>query len=81
MDEDRLDAVGRRNEQFQHNEHVCNDIHSYLANGLSDVPFNDRYYISSRISSTYYNYKARPVVGGEWSAMAVQGKPLRLYKA
>jgi hypothetical protein len=50
-----------------------NDIHSYLTNGLNDVPFGGRYYISSGTLGMYYDYKARPVVGGEWSAMAVQG--------
>lgn len=50
-----------------------NDLHSYLANGLNDVPFSDRYYVTGEVSGTYYDYKARPVVGGEWSAMAVQG--------
>jgi hypothetical protein len=49
-----------------------NDIHSYLADRLNDVPVSDRYYISGGISGTYYDYKALPVVG-EWSAMAVQG--------
>jgi hypothetical protein len=50
-----------------------NDLHSYLANGLNDVPFSDRYYVTGEVSGTYYDSKARPVVGGEWSAMAVQG--------
>jgi hypothetical protein len=57
-----------------------NDLHSYLANGLNDVPFSDGYYVSGWISGTYYDYKARPVVGGEWSAMAVLGC-FRLHKA
>jgi len=44
-----------------------------LANGLNDVPFSDRFYVSGGISGTYYNYKAQPVAGDEWSVMAIQG--------
>jgi hypothetical protein len=50
------------------------DVHAYLANGLNWVPFGDKYNVKGGAKGKYDGYKARPVVGGEWSAMAMQGR-------
>lgn len=55
------------------------DVHAFLTNGLNDVPFSDRYYTDGDEAGVWSgNYQARPVVGGEWSAMALLGTGLDL---
>jgi len=51
-----------------------NDLHSYLSSGLNQVPFSDKYDVQGGNTGKFDGYKARPVVGGEWSAMALQGR-------
>lgn len=50
------------------------DIHTYLSNGLNDAPFSDRYVVSTPdVPGDYIQYRNRPVVGGEWTAIALDG--------
>jgi hypothetical protein len=51
-----------------------NDLHAYLANGLNTAPFSDRYHVntnSGAVIGQSFDYRARPVVGGEWSILAL----------
>lgn len=51
------------------------DVHTYLSNGLNDAPFSDRYFVNSPdTAGAYSQYRNRPVVGGEWAAMALLGQ-------
>ncbi|KAI6835857.1 DUF1793-domain-containing protein [Hortaea werneckii] len=52
------------------------DIHSYITNGKNDVPFGDRYVVRDDDvveAGTWSAYRARPVVGGHFALMALDG--------
>jgi Domain of unknown function (DUF1793)/Domain of unknown function (DUF4965) len=52
---------------------AVDDLHAYLGNGLNNVPFGDKYIVRGQKAGEDDAFKARPVVGGEWSAVALQG--------
>jgi len=46
------------------------DIHKFLVQGGSTVPFEDRYFVDTGVASAF---RARPVVGGHFALMALNG--------
>ncbi|KAI9838479.1 MAG: hypothetical protein M1837_002471 [Sclerophora amabilis] len=59
-------------------ETFINDVHGFLANGpnLNNEPFSDRFHVSAKDGSTvrgFYDYRARPVVGGHFAILALNG--------
>ncbi len=50
-----------------------NDVHAFIANGNNDVPFSDRYFVTGNLVGKYNGYKARPVVGGHFALLALDG--------
>jgi hypothetical protein len=53
-----------------------NDVHAFLTNGQSYVPFSDNFFVEtngSDIAGTFNLYQARPVVGGHFALMALKG--------
>ncbi|GKZ93739.1 hypothetical protein CBS147343_2528 [Aspergillus niger] len=52
------------------------DIHAYIANGLNDVPFSDRYWVNDSTTGEageYFAFRARPALGSHFALMALQG--------
>lgn len=55
---------------------LVDDVHAYVANGLNDVPLGDRYIVEgsgAEVAGTWTAYRARPVVGGHFALMALEG--------
>jgi hypothetical protein len=58
-----------------------NDIHAYISNGKNDVPFSDKFWTESKVGldgryheiGTYDTYRARPVAGGHFALLALEG--------
>jgi hypothetical protein len=52
-----------------------NDLHAFISNGLNDGPFGDRWFTGggTGVTGGSYGFRNRPVVGGEWALLAVQG--------
>ncbi|PYI03831.1 DUF1793-domain-containing protein [Aspergillus sclerotiicarbonarius CBS 121057] len=52
------------------------DMHAYIANGLNDVPFSDRYWVKSSTAESageFFAFRARPALGSHYALMALQG--------
>ncbi|TKA68031.1 hypothetical protein B0A55_08371 [Friedmanniomyces simplex] len=52
------------------------DIHAYMANGINTVPFSDKFHLQdngSFVTGQWSQYKARPLVGGHFAIMALDG--------
>jgi hypothetical protein len=52
------------------------DVHAFLTNGQSYVPFSDNLFVEtngSDIAGMFYVYRARPVVGGHFALMVLNG--------
>ena len=52
------------------------DVHAFLTDGQSYVPFSDNLFVEtngSDIAGTFNTYRARPVVGGHFALMALNG--------
>lgn len=67
-------APGVNNEGVR--DMFINDIHAYMSNGKNDVPFSDRFYTEARDgreSAGWSLYKARPVAGGHFALLAMDG--------
>ncbi|KAK1076383.1 hypothetical protein LTR33_008993 [Friedmanniomyces endolithicus] len=55
------------------------DVHAYLSNGLNAVPFSDKFHLrddETIVKGAWSQYKARPVVGGHFATMALDGPSL-----
>lgn len=53
-----------------------NDVHAFLTNAqpVNTEPFSDRYFVAPPdVPGAFDGYRARPVVGGEWSEIALHG--------
>ena len=53
-----------------------NDVHAFLTGGGSYVPFSDNFFVEtngSDIAGSFNSYRARPVVGGHFALMALNG--------
>jgi hypothetical protein len=58
-----------------------NDIHAYISNGKNDAPFSDKFWTESKVGldgkyheiGTYDGYRARPVAGGHFALLALEG--------
>lgn len=58
-----------------------NDVHAYMANGKGDAPFSDKFWVADGVDKrgvphavgTWDGYRARPVVGGHFALLAIQG--------
>lgn len=72
-------APGVENENVR--DMFINDVHAFMTNGKNDVPFSDRFYTETRPDSngkehgvgTWDIYKARPVAGGHFALLALDG--------
>lgn len=68
-------ATGVENEGVR--DMFIDDIHSFLTNGImSNVPFSDNFFVETSgtdIAGKYNLYRARPVVGGHFALMALNG--------
>jgi hypothetical protein len=57
------------------------DIHAYISNGKNDVPFSDKFWTETKLGldgkhhdiGTYDGYRARPVAGGHFALLALEG--------
>jgi hypothetical protein len=57
------------------------DIHAYVANRKNNVPFSDKFWTESKVGrdgreheiGTHDGYKARPVAGGHFALLALDG--------
>lgn len=57
-------------------EMFVDDVHGFLTNGRNDAPFGDNFFVStnwSEVAGEYDTYRARPVVGGHFALMALEG--------
>ena len=67
-------APGVENEGVR--DMLVNDVHAFLTNGQNDVPFSDNFFVETNGSDTagaHDLYRARPVVGGHFALMALNG--------
>ena len=67
-------APGVENEEVR--DMLVNDVHAFLINGQNNVPFSDNFFVetnSSDVAGAYNLYRARPVVGGHFALMALNG--------
>ena len=67
-------APGVENEGIR--DMFIDDVHGYITNGKNDVPFGDRYVVQDDEvveAGTWSAYRARPVVGGHFALMALDG--------
>lgn len=57
------------------------DMHAYMSNGKNNVPFSDKFWTESKLGldgnyheiGSYDGYKARPVAGGHFALLALDG--------
>lgn len=57
-------------------ELFINDIHEFISNGLSTAPFGDRYTVTGSNAGDFDAFRARPVVGGHFAVLALEGSRL-----
>lgn len=50
-----------------------NDVHGFVADRLNDAPFSDRYFVTGDRTGRSFDYRARPVVGGHFALLAMDG--------
>ncbi|KAK3722676.1 hypothetical protein LTR37_002247 [Vermiconidia calcicola] len=71
-------APGVENEDVR--DMFVNDVHAFLTNGQNTAPFSDNFFImtnGSDVAGVYNTYRARPVAGGHFALMALNG-PARI---
>ncbi|KXT00156.1 hypothetical protein AC578_3299 [Pseudocercospora eumusae] len=69
-------AVAQRSGNEDVKDMFVDDVHAFISNGQSTIPFGDRFYVSTSGSDeagTWDSYRARPVVGGHFALMALNG--------
>lgn len=52
------------------------DVHALMANGQNPVPFSDCYFVENKksdVAGNFETYRARPVVGGHFALLALNG--------
>ena len=72
-------APGATNESVR--DMLIDDIHAYISNGKNDAPFSDKFWTESKVGldgkqheiGSYDGYKARPVAGGHFALLALNG--------
>ena len=67
-------APGIENEEAR--DMFIDDVHAFLTNGGSYVPFSDNFFVETKgsdIAGTFNVYRARPVGGGHFALMALNG--------
>lgn len=72
-------APGVENERVR--DMFVNDVHAYMTNGKNHVPFGDRFYTANQADGngnghevgSWDIYKARPVAGGHFALLALDG--------
>lgn len=53
-----------------------NDIHAFIDNGLNSAPFSDRYTVTGTKAGQFDSFRARPVIGGHFAVLALEGSRL-----
>lgn len=69
-------AVAQKAGNDEVREMFVKDVHAYMSNGQSDIPFADQYFINNALGAAAgspASYGAQPVVGGHFALMALQG--------
>ena len=67
-------APGAENETVR--DMFISDVHAFITNGQNTVPFSDDFFVAGNgadLAGGYNLYKARPVVGGHFALMALDG--------
>ena len=52
------------------------DVHAFVTTGINDVPFSDKFHLQNNrsfVTGQFNQYQARPVVGGHFALMALDG--------
>lgn len=57
-------------------ELFIDDVHEFISNGLNSAPFGDRYTVTGSEAGKYDSFRARPVVGGHFAVLALEGSRL-----
>lgn len=57
-------------------EMFVNDVHAYISNGLNQVPLSDEWTVSGARAGRNLRFRARPVVGGHFAGLALEGSSL-----
>lgn len=57
-------------------EMFIDDVHAFISNGLNEVPFSDRWTLAGDRNGHALGYRARPVVGGHFAHLAMEGSGL-----
>lgn len=55
---------------------LINDVHALMTDPRNHVPFSDRFWLEGSTAGVFLNFKARPVVGGHFAVLALQGSNL-----
>ncbi|GAB7335350.1 hypothetical protein MBLNU13_g07739t1 [Cladosporium sp. NU13] len=72
-------APGVTNEDVR--DMFINDIHAYISNGKDNIPFSNKFWTESKLGldgkhhdiGTSDGYRARPVAGGHFALLALNG--------
>ena len=67
-------APGVENEDVR--DMFVNDVHAFLTNGQNTAPFSDNFFVITNgtdVVGVYNTYRARPVVGGHFALLALNG--------
>lgn len=57
-------------------ELFIDDVHAFISNGLNSVPFSDGYRVTGSSVGRASSFHARPVVGGHFAVLALEGSGL-----
>ena len=54
-------------------EMFVDDVYGFINNQMpvNQVPFSDRFYVTGDMVGQYYDFRARPVIGGEYAILAL----------
>lgn len=52
---------------------LIDDVHTLMTDPRNTVPFSDRFHVEGPQAGLYNGFKARPVVGGHFALLALQG--------
>lgn len=77
-------AVAQQSGHEDVRDMFVDDVHAFISNGQSNIPFGDRFFVSTNGSDgagTWDSYRARPVVGGHFALMALNGPTMWLGDA
>ncbi|EME84643.1 uncharacterized protein MYCFIDRAFT_134041 [Pseudocercospora fijiensis CIRAD86] len=77
-------AVAQQSGNEDVRDMFVDDVHAFISNGQSDKPFGDRFFVGNSggdEAGTWDSYRARPVVGGLFALLALNGPTMWLGDA